>query len=299
MLVPDDVFVFEILKRVSVIDLVRIAKASPHLSSVVGEAVRMRVYNVIRGFFSTPGTFLQVLRRCNSIVGGSCALRALSEKEFTPNNIDIYVPSTHTDEMLAYLKDNGYDVTSQAVSEPFGVGYWLKHISSVIYLTRMTASGSTVAHVHQTTSRSAVLPLCTSDLTGIMNFITPRGIVCLYPQLTLRGVVLLHNPWLVTPRCVEQFRSWGFKIRSEPTLEAQYDSLSVRRHLKDKHSLFLPFVAGDKVWYESTRENIEWACPNMRWSADLVQGAWDLGSGEGKATIEFDDAGEIVTDGFE
>ncbi|KAJ3567447.1 hypothetical protein NP233_g6364 [Leucocoprinus birnbaumii] len=299
MRLPNDVLICEVMSRLSTVDLVRAAKSSNHMSSAVGEAVRIRVLQVLRLFVPAPGSFSRAMREYHAVVGGSCALRVLSQKDFTPDRIDLYVPSAHSDNMITYLKGEGFRMTNTIFPPPFDTGSWPKYIHSFVCMERETNHGNVYIRLHVTSSTSAVMPIFFEGLTSSVNLITPRAVLCCYPQLTLRGIVLVNNPWTVTNESLAQMQSRGFKTRIDPRSEPQQSSVATQRHLKDRHSLFLPFVAHDTEWYEASWEDIEWVCPNTRWTSHLPQGVHDVTNDEGGLVELEDGPTDTSVDDFE
>jgi hypothetical protein len=181
-----------------------------------------------------------------AVISGSTALAVLLRGEFVPRDLDIYVNARYLTAMLVFLSNHGY----QVVTPQPHYAHKKKYPNSKTILTlkrdgegeKIDLVGTTDAHVLATITRFHSTP--------VMNYIASYGIVCLYPEWTMRrnGLVTRRN---VPYKILDKYRGRGFKIAYTSADLAKYDTNHdcgkhiccprMRRNLRDGLSLFVPF----------------------------------------------------------
>ncbi|KAH6876921.1 hypothetical protein BKA70DRAFT_1025738, partial [Coprinopsis sp. MPI-PUGE-AT-0042] len=140
---------------------------------------------------------LKRLNETDSVISGSFALKAVLASSFTPGDIDIYCPRGRSEEVLLFLKDNGYEDETRglrkfpsnstiSVEGDFDAHYdGLDTGIEQIYLLVHQGMGKKINVITSFLS-SALIPILLFHSTLLMNWISHDGITCLYPELTLR-----------------------------------------------------------------------------------------------------------------
>jgi hypothetical protein len=130
------------------------------------------------------------LYETQGLVSGSCALLALMPWDFTPNDIDIYVPRSKARFALAKLQaDFGYLLESGPKS-----GSSISLIHSCYTLRR----GGAIVNLLVCHGEDAVRPIFGFHSTVVMNFISHDTLFCAYPSLTFERRSLLNTRQLLT-----------------------------------------------------------------------------------------------------
>ncbi|KAJ7752952.1 hypothetical protein B0H16DRAFT_1317139, partial [Mycena metata] len=112
------------------------------------------------------------------VVSGSTILLIITNLEFTPGDIDIYVPESQEDTAIALmLRDHGFKL-SKSMRPIYdnntaikGV-HWLK-------------KGKKKMNIMVVKGENAVLAIFQFHSTFVMNFLSSTGIYCAYPSLTM------------------------------------------------------------------------------------------------------------------
>jgi hypothetical protein len=187
-----------------------------------------------------------IMAATGAVISGSTALAVLLGGEFVPHDLDIYVNTKGFTAMLLFLVNHGYQVV---IPRPH-YAHKKKYADSKNILTlkrngereKIDLVGTTEAHVLTTITRF--------HSTSVMNYIAFYGIVCLYPEWTMRrnGLVTRTN---VPYEILDKYRGRGFKIAHTSAELEKYDinhscgkhicCPRTRRNLQDNWSLFIPF----------------------------------------------------------
>jgi hypothetical protein len=181
-----------------------------------------------------------------AVISGSTALAILLRGEFLPQDLDIYVNAKGFAAMLAFLMNHGYQVM---MPQPHYVHNKKYPDSKNVWTLKRDGEGekidliiSTEAHVLSTITQF--------HSTSVMNYVAFYGIICLYPEWTLRrsGLVARAN---VPYEIFDKYRGRGFKMAYTTTELAKYNANHscgkhiccprIRRDLLDGLSLFVPF----------------------------------------------------------
>ena len=212
-----------------------------------------------------------ILASTGAVISGSTALAVLLGGEFIPQDLDIYVNAEKFNAMLAFLINHGY----QVVTPRPGYEHKKRYADAKNILTlqhdgegeKIDLIGTTDAHVLTTITRF--------HSTSVMNYIAFYGIVCLYPEWTMRkkGLVTRTN---VSYKILDKYRGRGFKIAQTSAELEEYNinhkcgehicCPRTRRNLQDGFSLFVPF--GDRATIHELEDNknmeLQWTLREVR-----------------------------------
>jgi hypothetical protein len=244
------------------------------------------VLNQTLGMFKIHWTALKpVMMATGAVISGSAALAVLLGGEFVPQDLDIYVNANGFAEMLVFLMDHGYKL----VIPRQNYGLTKEYPESTIVLTLKrngTGEGETrKIDLIGTTERDAhpLTAITQFHSTAAMNYIAFYGIVCLYPEWTMRrnGLVTRRN---VPSEILNKYRDRGFNMAYTSAELVKYDSNHncgehiccprMKRHLLDQWSLFVPFNEGDgdiRLYEWKEKEGIQWMLGEVKVCRKTVQ----------------------------
>jgi len=201
-------------------------------------------------------TFVQILKRFNldwtvmravmmttgAVLSGSAALAVLQGGKFVPQDLDIYVTSTNFAILLVFLNEQGYNVQ---VPSPITT---TSYSESTVILTLKNEAGAKI-DLTSTTERHVVHTITRFHSTCVMNYVAHYGIVCLYPEWTMKNVGLVTVA-SADEQAIHKYRGRGFAMmeRSEelPGYERNHTCgrhpccLKTRRELGDHATLWIP-----------------------------------------------------------
>ena len=187
-----------------------------------------------------------IMAATGAVISGSTALAVLLGGEFVPQDLDIYVSAKGFAAMMVFLTDHGYQVV---ISRP-RYAHKKRYTGSKNILTLKRDGEEQKINLIETTEANVLTTITQFHSTSVMNYIAFYGIVCLYPEWTMRrnGLVTRTN---VPHEILDKYRRRRFKIaRTSAELEI-YDinhycgkhicCPRMRRDLQDGLSLFIPF----------------------------------------------------------
>ena len=209
-----------------------------------------------------------------AVISGSTALAVLLRGEFIPQDLDIYVDAKGFTAILVFLTNHGYQVTTTRPHYAQKTKY--PESKNVLTLKR-DGKGEKIdvivaeAHVPTTITQF--------HSTVVMNYITSYGIICLYPEWTMRknGLVTRKN---MPHQILKKYQGRGFKMAHTSAELEKYDvnhncgehvcCPRMKRHLRDGLSLFIPFDNRDRAI--DIREFEENENVNLQW---MLKDAWE------------------------
>jgi hypothetical protein len=179
-----------------------------------------------------------------AVISGSTALAVLLRGEFVPQDLDIYVNAEGFTAMLMLLMDHGYQVVTP----------WPHYAHKEKYpgskkVWTLLREGEKIDLI-RTAEAHALSTITQFHSTPVMNYIAFYGIVCLYPEWTMRRSGLVTRA-SVPHKILDKYRRRGFKMAYKSAELAKYDAShscgehaccpKTRRDLQDGLSLFIPF----------------------------------------------------------
>jgi hypothetical protein len=185
-----------------------------------------------------------------AVISGSTALAVLLRGEFVPQDLDIYVNAKGFTAMLVFLTNHGYQVVKPLPHYAAHKKTYLDSKNITILTLKRNGEGGKKIDLIGTTEAHVLTTITQFHLTSVMNYIAYYGIVCLYPEWTMRrnGLVTRRN---VSYKILDKYRGRGFKIAYTSAELEKYDinhncgehicCPKTKRYLQDGLSLFIPF----------------------------------------------------------
>ncbi|KAJ7171231.1 hypothetical protein C8R46DRAFT_895624 [Mycena filopes] len=193
---------------------------------------------------------LDILKNNRSIISGSSPLPALTALRFRPNDLDVYVPEERQEPMV------------RAMEHEFGFHHIRSQEShydrnnSIVRVLWM-ARGTHILNLVIVKGDNAAIAPFLFHSTVVMNIVTPYGILCAYPDLTLQGYAIPNVNCLVDTtsrvrslRCYRKYTERGvlysYDLRALPgwedhTCGSDKSCPATVRSLHDDGTLFVPF----------------------------------------------------------
>ena len=210
-----------------------------------------------------------IMATTGAVISGSTALAILLGGEFVPQDLDIYVNTKGFTAILGFLMDHGYHMV---IPYPH---YKKKYSNSKRILT-LKRDGEKIDLIG--TEVHVLTAITEFHSTAVMNYIAFYGIVCLYPEWTMRRnslVAKTNTPYKI----LSKYRGRGFKIEYAPAKLANYDVKhncgkhiccpKMERDLRDGFSLFIPFQVDDRdtnihKFEENEKMRLQWILKDVR-----------------------------------
>ncbi|KAI0354571.1 hypothetical protein OH77DRAFT_1456692 [Trametes cingulata] len=203
-----------ILSHCSAPSLGRLRGASQQADAYVADEFERRYRNLLHPYVHDQKAFRAQLDICSALISGSGSLRVTGGFDFTPGDLDIYVPSHNLFHMLGYLVHvEGYAI--QAFCGASVEGDYVGGIQRLVRLTR----GSFSIDLVQSLTDAASLPIPHFWSTAVMTYLTGNTVGVLYPGL-LEDRRALLNPLRLhafavarIPVLVEKYTRFGFDFK--------------------------------------------------------------------------------------
>jgi len=193
----------------------------------------------------TVSSVCDLLLCSGAVISGSAALALLFPTAFEPQDLDIYVASYGAARVISYLEEQGYKIdpiysTGAGKYDNGAVVFRLFHLRSSVDIN--------VVIYHE---KHFVDHIIRFHSTIVMNYVSWYGLVCLYPQWTLRKKGLINVDNLISRSCFTKYANRGFALSHDNRQLA--DSLTTHfceidaecpkttRCLHDDHCAFQPF----------------------------------------------------------
>ncbi|KAJ7758617.1 hypothetical protein B0H16DRAFT_1820572 [Mycena metata] len=180
------------------------------------EETASRVREILANFDINPQHLLDLLRTTRGIVSGSAALLMVTDMDFKPGDLDIYIPASQDQTALLLVQRR--------------LGYQLKKSSARSYennadikRVHLLTKGRNKIHVVTTKGENAAATIFRFHSTIVMNLLTAWGIYCAYPSLTLKRKGVANLPTLLNDlslsirsrTCYEKYRSRGVTLEND------------------------------------------------------------------------------------
>lgn len=209
-----------------------LASTSKYWDHKRSKCVYLRVINILKHFQLDPKTFLEFLTRTSSVISGSAALLVFCPGLFIPGDLDIYCPEENLNDVLDFL-DTFTEYHSpeecsprEELVEDAEYDAWVfseNHIAKVLKLRCSPPSDSmcadpTMVNIIAVREIHPIMAISHFHSTPVMNIITGKGAICVYPELTLRmrGVINTQKESITKTRkfgrCLEKYRQRGFDL---------------------------------------------------------------------------------------
>lgn len=224
-------------------------------NSMVGGYFYERFLTIIAPFELEGLSFLKLLKKTGSIISGSAALLMLFPNAFVPGDLDIFVSSTEALILSMELTINYNFIFTQTMAfgpnmyphtAPVQAVHWLKNPTSNKQINIIVVTG-----------KDPLEAIMYFNATHVMNFITPTGFGCAYPDLTLLKYSLINvqGGTIENQQWYNKHKARGFRMKRsltqcrgfahhQCTVEPSCPGTS--RHLRDSHMMFLEFKIEDR-----------------------------------------------------
>ena len=161
--------------------------------TVVGTVLRKRYESCIQPFVLDVNHFDNIVRACGAVISGSVALQFfLHDDPWHPSDLDIYLPDRTFDSFVNMVDKDpkvGFQILPNSEQPQRGsaaLGY-----QGIRNVYRFRTKTDRFVDVIRSSMNSPVTPLHAFWSTLVMNFVTPDGCVCGFPEGTLnrQGIV--------------------------------------------------------------------------------------------------------------
>jgi hypothetical protein len=212
----------------------------------------------------------ELMKTTHAVISGSWALYALFPQAFRPGDLDFYVSKTRRTRAnlltyVLYLK--GYKAVAYGDTTYLDIDDNDSAIFIVLKYAKPAGPASKCINIVISRARSEIDPIFHFHSTLVMNYIAPYGLVCLYPELTLRRRGLINHREV--PRrvahCITKYRDRGFDLQTDPNAwQETRDHVcgidpvcpNSRRHLYDDSIYFIGFERDEGL--QEYEENLGW-----------------------------------------
>jgi hypothetical protein len=150
-----------------------------------------------------------MMRRYQTVLSGSAALRVVDAAEWWPGDLDFYCPEHLLVEVIQWFRRQGYKVVhsmdqpyrarvfhnfgsgrrpprpESSLSLEFKARYSAESCMKKVYTLKHKRHRHLSINIIQSRSRSALAPLAFFHSSLVMNFISAEGVFSAYPSLTL------------------------------------------------------------------------------------------------------------------
>ncbi|KAJ3571256.1 hypothetical protein NP233_g3867 [Leucocoprinus birnbaumii] len=179
---PEDIL-FAIFSKLRGRDLAAVRTITKRSRKVASKALYHIVLRILRHSMANPIELLAKMREADAVISGSAVLHAMDYQTFSPNDLDIYVPSERVEIIGSFLVSSGF---SLAPDRPLsGSPYSIRTLKEVRrYVINPSDAGdmpATEVNLLSTRARSPFIAIVNFDMTGLMNVITARSLLSLYP----------------------------------------------------------------------------------------------------------------------
>jgi len=164
------------------------------------------LHQLLRRFNLDWGLMRAVMLATGAVISGSAALAVLQIGEFVPQDLDIYVTSKNLAVVLVFLQEQGYKVQIPMSTADNTQNY----TETSVMLTLQNDTGEKIDLI-ATLEGHVIHAITRFHSTCVMNFIAYYGIVCLYPQWTMRKAALVRAG-VSDYQAIYKYRGRGFNM---------------------------------------------------------------------------------------
>ena len=214
--------------------------------TVVATVLRRRYIACITPFVADTDYFNGLLRACGAVISGSVALQfVLQNESWVPRDLDIYVPDRMFDTFISVAKrESRMRLKLLPASIPFRRLSGRGGSNGIREVYRFETSSGREVDVIRSAVNSPVTPLNCFWSTLVINFITPDGCACGFPERTLAHKGLLKsNPTTDRDKeAIAKYEGRGFTFISNAGSKTVYDPSSWDPgYFGDTSAIVLPY----------------------------------------------------------
>ncbi|KAJ7044249.1 hypothetical protein C8F04DRAFT_896201, partial [Mycena alexandri] len=152
-----------------------------------------------------------LLRTTRSIVSGSAALLMVTDLEFVPGDLDIYMPLSQEEPAMAIVQRH---MNFELVTSRMPRGY---PDNSGITKVHRLEKGARSMNIIIVQGEDPAIAIFHFHSTIVMNYLTGFGLYCAYPSLTLSDVGVVNLPAVLrelgirrnAEECFDKYRARG------------------------------------------------------------------------------------------
>ena len=171
-------------------DIVRFATSTKVNAATACKYLACHLCNENLPFFVNTKQFFEIMCTCDAVISGSVALHflpATNQTNWTPTDLDLYMPKANVHQLVSLLGDHGYQVVHQG--EVDNSPYTHSNIHTMVSL-----SNNSIRKIDVVVSKrvAAAAPIFQFHSTIVMNFVSPSRYFCAYPALTFHGLSMVN-----------------------------------------------------------------------------------------------------------
>ncbi|KAJ7019258.1 hypothetical protein C8F04DRAFT_1197906 [Mycena alexandri] len=142
-------------------------------------------YQSISKFEIPPQKFMKFMLSTSSIIAGSVPANILSGNNFLPSDLDVITPSSQEESMRTIFTD-----VLGFVEDGSTVPYCLQDTARMVHSYKKNEKS---VRLWIAGGENPTVPVMLTTSTFVMNFISPWGIYCAYPRLTLLKRAIINH----------------------------------------------------------------------------------------------------------
>jgi hypothetical protein len=147
--------------------------------------LRSKTYQYLNRYLLRPEEFMKAMILTSSIIAGAVPLSVLTGNNLETNELDIMTPSSEEHSMQNVLQpDMGFTLTATVV--PRGM-------QGALRILHVYEKDTKTIRLWISSGENPTIPVLLTSTTFMMNFISPRGVYCAYPKLTLAKRALVNH----------------------------------------------------------------------------------------------------------
>jgi hypothetical protein len=212
--------------------MVALARTSKHWYYRRSICMYLRIVDILKFFQLDPTTVLKFLTRTGTVISGSAALLMFYPGLFTPGDLDIYCSVEMLDEVLdffeAFTPYHSPEEASPSEELTHDPNYedWVEYENYIARVLKLSCSPQPgheckkpwILNIIVVQKIEPVLAISHFHSTPVMNIITGNGVVCVYPELTLRMRGIINSqrdssqPTDKFKKCLDKYKGRGFEF---------------------------------------------------------------------------------------
>ncbi|KAJ3573729.1 hypothetical protein NP233_g2236 [Leucocoprinus birnbaumii] len=216
---------------------------------------RVRMLKLLRQWVDPVG-MLAAMANSNAFISGSALLLLLSDADFEPGDLDIYVSKEQAHVVLDFVAAQGYTQESRHPANQ--TEYGSSFLEDIYFYTRHSSPSPKQVNIITTWTQNPAMAIFDFDSTLVMNALSARYLMCFYPGMTL------SKTGVITRQAVDQgrlakYQARGFKLNQFPLTKEDHNLISSMRFGDDFKSLIIEHdVWGHHREVDDGVEDIMW-----------------------------------------
>ena len=201
-----------------------------------------------------------IMLTTGAVISGSAALAVLQGGEFIPQDLDIYVTSKNMAAVLVFLQEQNYAVVIPVPGAKKNV-----YPKSSVTLTLRNDIREKIDLV-ATTEQHVIHAVTQFHSTCVMNYIVYYGIVCLYPEWTMRKTAFVKAE-LMDEAVIHKYQGRRFAMMKVSSEMPEYEPMhkcgthqccpKTRQELHDHTTLCIP-LDNEELTIRTEEDRVGW-----------------------------------------